>query len=83
MLQSITSKTVGYDLVTKQQQRRGCSVSQSCPTLSDPMDCHTPGFPAKKIKTKKAVKTAGPCEAFLLLPPFSRAANSKVSENSS
>ena len=22
-----------------------CSVSQSCPTLCDPMDCSTPGFP--------------------------------------
>ena len=22
-----------------------CSVTQSCPTLSDPMDCSTPGFP--------------------------------------
>ena len=25
---------------------RCCSVSQSCPTLSDPMDCSMPGFPA-------------------------------------
>ena len=23
-----------------------CSVAQSCPTLCDPMDCSTPGFPA-------------------------------------
>ena len=23
----------------------GCSVAQSCPTLRDPMDCSTPGFP--------------------------------------
>ena len=23
-----------------------CSVTQSCPTLFDPMDCSTPGFPA-------------------------------------
>ena len=22
-----------------------CSVAQSCPTLFDPMDCSTPGFP--------------------------------------
>ena len=22
-----------------------CSVAQSCPTLCDPMDCNTPGFP--------------------------------------
>ena len=22
-----------------------CSVTQSCPTLCDPMDCSTPGFP--------------------------------------
>ena len=22
-----------------------CSVAQSCPTLCDPMDCSTPGFP--------------------------------------
>ena len=22
-----------------------CSVAQSCPTLSDPMDCSTPGYP--------------------------------------
>ena len=23
----------------------GCSVAQSCPTLCNPMDCSTPGFP--------------------------------------
>jgi len=23
-----------------------CSITQSCPTLCDPMDCSTPGFPA-------------------------------------
>ena len=23
----------------------GCSVAKSCPTLCDPMDCSTPGFP--------------------------------------
>ena len=26
-------------------QRSCCSVTQSCPTLCDPMDCSTPGFP--------------------------------------
>ena len=24
-----------------------CSVAQSCPTLCNPMDCNTPGFPVR------------------------------------
>ena len=26
-----------------------CSIAQSCPTLCDPMDCSTPGFPVLNI----------------------------------
>ena len=34
-------------LTSPETTRRGilCSVFQSCPTLCDPMDCSTPGFP--------------------------------------
>ena len=28
-----------------------CSVAQSCPTLCDPMDCCTPGFPVLHCPT--------------------------------
>ena len=61
MLQSMGSQRVGNDLVTEQQQQHYLfyclnmlllhmslhfsSVTQSCPTLSDPMDYSMPGFP--------------------------------------
>ena len=41
-------KTIGQDLVTQWQQWTSCcccSVVKLCPTLSNPMDCSTPGFP--------------------------------------
>ena len=38
--EELQSKRVRYDLVTQLS-----SVAQSCPTLCDPMDCSTPGFP--------------------------------------
>ena len=48
---------IGYSLTTVPETRTGavvfispfcygyCSVTKSCPTLCDPMDCSTPGFP--------------------------------------
>ena len=36
----ILSSTSAYTLITS-----CCSVAQSCPTLCNPMDCSTPGFP--------------------------------------
>ena len=52
-LQSMGSRRVGHDLVTKRQQQVLLksflllfnSVAQSCLTLCNPMDCSTPGFP--------------------------------------
>ena len=41
-------KTIGQDLVTQWHQWTSCcccSVIKLCPTLSNPMDCSTPGFP--------------------------------------
>ena len=32
-------------LITSEFNCHGCSVTQSCLTLCDPMDCRTPGFP--------------------------------------
>ena len=38
-------KTIGQDLVTKWHQWTSCcSVIKLCPSLSNPMDCSTPGF---------------------------------------
>ena len=44
ILQSMGSKRVGHDLATE-QQNSASSVTHLCPTLCDPMDCSTPGFP--------------------------------------
>ena len=41
-LQSMESQRNGHNWVTSVQFS---SVAQSCPTLCDPMDCSTPGFP--------------------------------------
>ena len=48
MLQSMQSQRVRHHWVIEQQQCLNpgcCSSIQSCPTLCDPMDCSTPGFP--------------------------------------
>ena len=34
-----------------------CSVTQSCPTLCNPMDCSTPGFPAAAAATAKLLQS--------------------------
>ena len=51
-----------------------CSVAQSCPTLCDPMDCSTPGFPVHHHLPEFAqthVHRVGDAiqRPFLLLPP--------------
>ena len=55
-----------------------CSVTQSCPTLCDPMDCSTPGFPAlhslPKFAQTQSIELVIPsnhlilCHPLLLLP---------------
>ena len=35
------------------------SVTQSCPTLCDPMDCSTPGFPVHHVRQTTATPRAG------------------------
>ena len=54
-----------------------CSVAQSCPTLRDPMDCSTPGFPVHHqllelaqthVHRDRAATTSSLCHPFLLLP---------------
>ena len=32
-----------------------CSVPQACPTLCDPMDCSTPGFPSQPISNSQSL----------------------------
>ena len=55
-----------------------CSVAQSCPTLCDPMDCSTPGFPVLhclwELLKLMSIESVIPsnhlilCRPFLLLP---------------
>ena len=55
-----------------------CLVAQSCPTLCNPMDCSTPGFPSftisqslLKLKSFESVMPSNHlilCHALLLLP---------------
>jgi len=54
------------------------AVSQSCPTLCDPMDCSTPGFPAitnsQRLLKLMPIESVMPCNHLtlchhLLLPP--------------
>ena len=45
-IQSMGSQRVGHDWATNiLLSYCCCSVTQSCPTLCDPMDCSMPGFP--------------------------------------
>ena len=45
-----------------------CSVAQSCPTLFDPMDCRTPGFPLHQIESVIQSNHLILCHPLLLLP---------------
>ena len=51
---------------------RCCSVAQSCPTLCDPVDCSTPGFPSMlKLMSIESVMPSNHlvlCHFLLLLP---------------
>ena len=51
---------------------RCCSVAQSCPTLCDPVDCSTPGFPSMlKLMSIESVMPSNHlvlCHPLLLLP---------------
>ena len=44
-LQSMGLQRVGHNRVTSLSPSFCCSLAQSCPTLCDPADCCTPGFP--------------------------------------
>ena len=44
-LNSVTWLTKQQALFSQRLAYNCCSVAQSCPTLCDPMDCSTPGFP--------------------------------------
>ena len=58
--------------------RKFCSVAQSCPTLCNPMDCKTPGFPVHHLLLKLAqthahqvgiaIQPSYPLPSLLLLP---------------
>ena len=39
-------RSCSWEMVKKRVLLNYCSVTKSCPTLCDPMDCSTPGFPA-------------------------------------
>ena len=61
-----------------QQQYQFSSVSQPCPTLSNPMDCSTPGLPVHHQllelaqthvhQAGDAIQPSHPCHPLLLLP---------------
>ena len=36
---------LGHNFLISRNSHCCCSLAQSCPTLCDPMDCSTPGFP--------------------------------------
>ena len=67
-----------------------CSVTQSCPTLCNPMDCSTPGFPVlhhlpELAQTHVPIESMMPsnhlilCHPLLLLPSiFPRVMRSKL-----
>ena len=48
------------------------SVTQSCPTLWDPMDCSTPGFPVHhQLQEFISVESVMPSSHLILIVPFS------------
>ena len=57
-----------------------CSVTKSCPTLCDPMDCSTPGCPVLHClldfaqihvhRVSDTIQPSHPCRPLLLLPPI-------------
>ena len=51
-----------------------CSVSQSCPTLCDPMDCSTPGSPVLHYLSEfvklMSIESVMPSKHFILCCPF-------------
>ena len=51
-----------------------CSVTQLCPTLWDPMDCSTPGFPVHhqfpELLKLMSIKSMMPSNHFILCCPF-------------
>ena len=70
-------------LVYSQEEGQGllrqaccCSVAQSCPTLYDPLDCSTPGFPAlhyfpESAQTQlKSIESVMPSNHLILYHPL-------------
>ena len=51
-----------------------CSVAQLCPTLCDPMDCSTPGFPVlhylPELLKLMSIELVMPSNHFILCHPF-------------
>ena len=51
-----------------------CSVTQSCPTLCDPMDCSTPGFPVlhclRRLLRLRSTELVMPSNHFILCHPL-------------
>ena len=54
--------------------RSCCSVAQSCPTLCDPMDCSTPGFPvlttSQSLLKLMSTEPVMPSNHFILCRPL-------------
>ena len=66
-------------MIIKLQQRKNnsqptqlSSVVQSCPTLCDPMDCSTPGFPVHHSQNllKLSIELVMPSNHLMLYHPF-------------
>lgn len=45
-----------YSIKTKSVGDCCCSVSKSCPTLRNPVDCSIPGFPGEEMGNRKICK---------------------------
>ena len=58
-------------MVTSSSSLQFSSVAQSCPTLCDPMDCSTPGFPGAYSNLRPSCRCCNPTISSSVVPFFS------------
>ena len=59
-------------MVTSSSSLQFSSVAQSCPTLCDPMDCSTPGFPGAYSNLRPSCRCCNPTISSSVVPLSSR-----------
>ena len=59
-------------MVTSISSLQFSSVTQSCPTLCDPMDCSTPGFPGAYLNLRPSCRCCNPTISSSVVPLSSR-----------